>query len=411
MLAEAASGPASKWAPYIRTLPGSYTAACSFTEHDLEALHGFEVMQGKIRAAGTAQREAWRGARPALQALFPRDAKWRSLGAWLWAAATLSTRTMYMPGPGDEAGVALWGLLRRGEDPGALTPLGDFHNYAPPPAPYMPAAGALAAARGEAAERREEAVGRREEAAERREEAAGRREEDDSAELEKASAHARASAAMGCSGPAAGGTGRFDVERRVYCLLAGPAGVRTGDQVFLDYGRYDNEELLVLYGFVLRDNPHDRVLLGAGSFPAAAAAAAVGDLDPADRCLVCSGAPGWSLLRALRLAAATAEERRKGAWLALDDRPISVAGDALVATWLCAAAAHVQAGIRRALCRADQQPEQSPSPCAAVAREWLEAQLRCVAAASPARLQRMQHGWFGRKQGSSPSELAFEQAW
>ena len=44
------------------------------------------------------------------------------LQAWLWAASTLSSRTMYVPF--DEAG--------------ALTPFGDLHNYAPPPPPYTP---------------------------------------------------------------------------------------------------------------------------------------------------------------------------------------------------------------------------------------------------------------------------------
>lgn len=46
----------------------------------------------------------------------------RCLQAWLWAASTLSSRTMYVP-----------------YDPaGALTPFGDLHNYAPPPPPLTP---------------------------------------------------------------------------------------------------------------------------------------------------------------------------------------------------------------------------------------------------------------------------------
>ncbi len=48
--------------------------------------------------------------------------KWRSWAAWRWACATISSRTMYLP-----------------QDPtGALTPLGDLHNYRAPPPPFTP---------------------------------------------------------------------------------------------------------------------------------------------------------------------------------------------------------------------------------------------------------------------------------
>ncbi|GFR42520.1 hypothetical protein Agub_g3414, partial [Astrephomene gubernaculifera] len=52
------------------------------------------------------------------------------LRAWLWAASTLHSRTMYLP----------WCPA------GALTPYGDLHNYQPPPPPYTPQLGGVAMA-------------------------------------------------------------------------------------------------------------------------------------------------------------------------------------------------------------------------------------------------------------------------
>lgn len=86
-------------------------------------------------AAAAAAAAQHAGALPLLRALRLAP-KWRSLQAWLWAASTLCSRTMYLPG-----------------DPaGALTPFGDLHNYRPPPPPFAPTQeGLLAAARDLAA--------------------------------------------------------------------------------------------------------------------------------------------------------------------------------------------------------------------------------------------------------------------
>ena len=55
-----------------------------------------------------------------LQAGMP--AKFKSLGAWRWAAATVASRTMHLP---DDAA-------------GALMPFGDLHNHRSPPAATQP---------------------------------------------------------------------------------------------------------------------------------------------------------------------------------------------------------------------------------------------------------------------------------
>lgn len=49
-------------------------------------------------------------------------AKFKTLGAWRWAAATVASRTMHLP---DDAA-------------GALMPFGDLHNHRSPPAATQP---------------------------------------------------------------------------------------------------------------------------------------------------------------------------------------------------------------------------------------------------------------------------------
>lgn len=53
-------------------------------------------------------------------------ARFTSLHAWRWGAATVASRTMHLPGC----------------PAGALTPFGDLHNHQAPPAPLLPDLGA-----------------------------------------------------------------------------------------------------------------------------------------------------------------------------------------------------------------------------------------------------------------------------
>lgn len=279
LLWEASLGEASFYWPYVKTLPPSYGSAPYFDERDLEALSAVPCVQARLQEASEQVKRTWREAAPALQRLPFSAAKWRSLGAWRWSAATLGTRTMYLEAP--ELGVE----TSPGPDPGALTPIGDFHNHSSPPAPLVPTLVGTS-------------VG-----------------------------HARTDAS-----PAAG-TGRFDPGADAYRLFAGSDGVLAGDQVFLEYGRYTNAQLMELYGFVLAANPHDTAPLAVSSFPAAAAAAS-GEVDDEERCLTAAGTPSWALLRALRLAAVSSEERKRCAWRALRGQAISEAGERRAFAWL-----------------------------------------------------------------------------
>lgn len=119
LLDEAAKGPASFWHVYLKTLPAAYTTGMCFPPAAIAALQVGHAQQ-EAQHAFDATMKDWAQAVPLLRRLL--GPKWRSKAAWRWAASTLSSRTMFMPG--DAAG--------------ALTPFGDLHNYQPPPPPLTP---------------------------------------------------------------------------------------------------------------------------------------------------------------------------------------------------------------------------------------------------------------------------------
>ncbi|CAL8469431.1 g8972 [Coccomyxa elongata] len=197
LLHEVSKGSQSFWGPYFASLPRQYTCLSYFTTEDaqeLQVAYAVEV----AKSVAEALRSDYTSVKPLLNAL-GLPAKFKTLGAWRWAAATVASRTMHLP---DDAA-------------GALMPFGDLHNHRSPPAATQPDLGILAQGQPTI----------------------------DSLDSTDSS-----------------GTGRFDTELREYQLYA-QTRYWPGEQVFLSYGAHTNLELLEHYGFVLEDNPYDTAQL------------------------------------------------------------------------------------------------------------------------------------------------------
>ncbi|KAK9811842.1 hypothetical protein WJX72_011071 [[Myrmecia] bisecta] len=262
LLHEVSKGETSFWAPYLQQLPHSYTTLAHFSPEACEAL---QCPYARSVAHQAVQQQAadWQQAKPVLKAL-GLPPKWRSKKAWLWASATVSSRTMYVP-------------FCKG---GALTPFGDLHNYCPPPPNALPHIEGMLPPLDEAQER-----------------------------------------ASLC------GDGGYDPDSQVYRLHA-RRRYQGGEQVFLCYGKHTNLELLEHYGFLLPEtNPHDTALIAASHFHKGDKPV-LSEAHAAAACFLhWDGRPAWKLLQLLREAAATPTELKQGRHLVLAGERVSKASD------------------------------------------------------------------------------------
>ena len=202
LLREAARGAASPWHLYIAQLPRAYNILACWSDAERAELQVPHAVDAAARAAEEV-RAARRRAAPALDALaLPRA--FRGERAWLWAHATVSSRTVFVP-----------------FDPaGALCPVGDLFNYAPPPPAHAPKfLGTPLEGGDESSPEDDDSTGSWETA----------------------------------------GDGAWDESSGEYRFHARRA-YRAGEQIMLCYGRYTNLQLLEHYGFLLPPvpgNPND----------------------------------------------------------------------------------------------------------------------------------------------------------
>ncbi|GMY12779.1 protein SET DOMAIN GROUP 40 [Fagus crenata] len=256
LLYEMGKGKSSWWYPYLMHLPHTYHVLATFREFDKKALQLDDAIWAAQKAISKAKSE-WKEAKQLMEQLQlkPQLLTFRS---WLWASATISSRTLHIP----------W------DEAGCLCPVGDLFNYAAPG---------------------EETLG---------------------SDEEQFDPHFQRLTDAG-----------FDEAVAAYCFYA-RQDYKKGQQVLLCYGTYTNLELLEHYGFLLNENPNDKVFIplepeiySSSSWPK--------ELLYIHQ----NGKPSFSLLSALRLWATPPNKRRSVGHLAYSGSQLSVDNEILVMKW------------------------------------------------------------------------------
>jgi len=244
LLHECNKGKTSKWFRYLRTLPRSYCTAASLSDEDILELQASYAIRLIFQEKEKAL-SSYNKVRHMLEILGVSK-MWRTRRAWSWAVSCVSSRSMFYPGEGKE---------KDGPGYSILFPFGDLHNYFPPPPPITLNL------------------------------------------LGPSNSHQ-------ITGEQICGFGGYSSDTECYDLVAKQQYV-SDEQVFLCYGRYNNLDLLKIYGFILDKNPHDIALIPIESFTPAL------QLGQSDAYIMHDGNPSFQLMRALRLASLEKKEDRK----------------------------------------------------------------------------------------------------
>ncbi|KAL6639219.1 hypothetical protein ACP70R_022949 [Stipagrostis hirtigluma subsp. patula] len=198
-LAEVGKGKSSVWYPYLSQLPSYYTLLATFNDFEVEALQvddAIWVAQKAIRAI----KADWEEAAPLMKGLEFKS-KLLMFKSWLWAFATVSSRTLHIA----------W------DDAGCLCPVGDLFNYEAP-------------------------------------------DDDTSSEDEDTAEVTNCQQKNEMPGSSERLTdGGYD-DAKAYCFYA-RRNYRKGEQILLGYGTYTNLELLEHYGFLLSENPNEKTFI------------------------------------------------------------------------------------------------------------------------------------------------------
>ncbi|OMO88849.1 hypothetical protein COLO4_20051 [Corchorus olitorius] len=267
-LYELSKGKASPWHPYFLCLPRSYDILAAFGEFEMQALQVDYAIWAAQKAVSKAECE-WKEATVLMKELKLKP-QLLTLRAWIWATGTISSRTMHIP----------W------DEAGCLCPVGDLFNYAAP---------------GEDPNGFENADN-----------------------LQKGyiiddvdTQHSQRLT-----------DGAFEEGASAYCFYA-RKNYEKGEQVLLGYGTYTNLELLEHYGFLLDDNPNEKVFIplehdihSSSSWPE--------DLLFIDQ----NGRPSYALLSTLRLWATQPHQRKSIGHLAYSGSQLSQGNELSVMKWL-----------------------------------------------------------------------------
>ncbi|CAA3014580.1 SET DOMAIN GROUP 40 [Olea europaea subsp. europaea] len=282
LLNEVTKGKVTRWYPYLKQLPRSYDKLSSFGQLEIEALQMDDAIWTAERAVEKDKID-WREA-TALMGELNLKPQLMTFKAWLWASATISSRTMHIP----------W------DSAGCLCPVGDFFNYAAPAEePYH------------SENKPHQNVFPLHDTSPGKVQNAGKSVE------EPFYAHEQRLIDAG-----------YEEEIAAYCFYA-RRNYRKGDQVLLSYGTYTNLELLEHYGFLLHENPNDIAFI---------------PLEP-NMYSLCSwpkeslyihqdGKPSFALLATIRLWATPVTYRRSVGHIAYSGHQISAENEVTVLEWI-----------------------------------------------------------------------------
>ncbi|XP_030490439.2 protein SET DOMAIN GROUP 40 [Cannabis sativa] len=274
LLYEMDKGRSSWWYPYLMNLPISYDVLATFGEFEKQALQVEDAIWATQKAVLKAELE-WKEANVVMKELNLKP-RLLTFKAWLWASATVSSRTLHVP----------WDVA------GCLCPVGDLFNYAAPGEDLnfkmqSSSFGNYPCVNGD-----------------------GPIDVLDSEQLDFHSERLT--------------DGSFEEDVAAYCFYA-RRHYKKGEQVLLCYGSYTNIELLEHYGFILNENPGEKIFI-----PLESELCTSNTWPMESMYIQQNGEPSFALLSALRLWATRPDQRRSVAHLVYSGSQLSVENEALV---------------------------------------------------------------------------------
>ncbi|KAI3417469.1 SET domain-containing protein, partial [Psidium guajava] len=269
LLYEVGKGKKSWWYPYLKNLPKSYSTLPTFRQFEVQAFQVDDAIWVAKKARWKAEAE-WKETRALMEELKFKPGL-LAFKSWLWASATISSRTLHVP----------W------DEAGCLCPVGDLFNYAAP-------GGDLAEADNTPLTRSLQ-VG---------------------SLCSKETEYTLKSEQLDTL-PQRLTDGGFEESVNAYCFYARQHYVR-GKQVLLSYGMYTNLELLEHYGFLLDNNPNDKVYI-----PLEPGVSSCSSWPTESLYINQGGEPSYALLSTLRLWATPSNQRRSVGHLAYSGSRLS----------------------------------------------------------------------------------------
>ncbi|KAK7321459.1 hypothetical protein VNO77_32120 [Canavalia gladiata] len=283
LLYEMGKGKTSRWHPYLMHLPHTYDILAMFGEFEKCALQVDEALWVTEKAILKAKSE-WKEAHALMEDLMFKP-QLLTFKAWVWAAATISSRTLHIP----------W------DEAGCLCPVGDLFNYDAPgvePSSIEDVEHLLSNSSFH------DAVVSN----------GNKNVMVDAEKLDPLSQRLT--------------DGGFEEDVNAYCFYA-RAHYKKGDQVLLCYGTYTNLELLEHYGFLLQENPNDKIFI-----PLEPAIYSSTSWTKESLYIHHDGKPSFALLAALRLWATPQNKRRSVGHLAYSGSQLSADNEIFIMKWL-----------------------------------------------------------------------------